>query len=68
MNGKKKRKKKKKKKKTKHGLSTTIAEMSVIEDHPDYAPLSLDPNPTHEAILEANEEEEEPAKIMVRTH
>lgn len=41
--------------------------MSIIEDHPDQAPLSYDPQPLHEAIMEANEEEEEPAKIMVRT-
>lgn len=44
VNGKKKRKKKKKKKKVKGGLSETIMETSIIEEHPDNV-LKIDPNP-----------------------
>jgi len=67
VNGKKKWKKKKKKRKKKNGLSTTIEEISIIEDHPDYAVLKVDKEIDKNAIPEANEEDEEPAKIMVWT-
>ena len=38
--------------------------MSYIEDHPDNLRPAVT-SPQHEAILEANEEDEEPAKIMI---
>jgi len=51
VNGKKKKKKKTKRKKRKNGLSTTIEEVSIIEDHPDTY-IKIDTQPPKAPIVE----------------